>query len=114
MHLYEVVHWGSHGNGDAEDTIYLVRATHYREAVDLVFSNASPSDHNGVHNPISHTVYEIGTDSSSLTDHTPVILRGPYFAYAHNHGWKSWSRVFGSDGYLDQWELDSHADPDSS
>jgi hypothetical protein len=47
MKLYEVIFWGSHGNGDAEDTIYLFRAPDFRAALDEVSTNASPSNHGG-------------------------------------------------------------------
>src|SRR5262245_43117426 len=78
MKLFEVIFWGSHGDGNAEDTIYLVRALDFRAAVEDVERNASPNNHNGKRFPLAHVVYEIGTDLSPYADPDPGILRGPY------------------------------------
>jgi hypothetical protein len=42
MKLYEVIFCGSRGNGDDEETIYLVRAPDFRTALEDVQRNASP------------------------------------------------------------------------
>lgn len=102
MNLYEVIFWGSRGNGDAEDTIYLVRASDFRAAVEDVERNTSPSDHNGESSP--HVVYEIGTDLSPYAEANPQILRGPYFAFAYNHGWRAWQRRIEGSSYTNEWE----------
>lgn len=103
MNIYEVVFWGSKGKADAADTIYLVRAPDFHAAIDEVQRNASWSDHRGnSHWP--DTVYEVGVDLSPLTVAGPCVLRGPYFAFAYNHGWKAWSRKISDSVDIDEWE----------
>jgi hypothetical protein len=115
MKLYEVIFWGSHGDGDAEDTIYFVRAPDFRAAVDDVQRNASASHHNGERAPLAHVVYEVGTDLSPCADSNARILRGPYFAYAYNLGWKAWHRKIEDSDYTNEWEEESQiAEPDRS
>ena len=110
MKIYEVIFWGSHGKGDDEDTIYLVRASDFRAAVEDVQCNASPSNHNGERFPFAHVVHEVGTDLSPYADANPRILRGPYFAHAYNFGWKSWHRKIEGSDYTNDWEeKDIHA-----
>ena len=109
MKLYEVIFSGSGGNPDAEDTIYLVRAPDFRAALEDVERNASSSDHNGERSPLAHAVYEVGTDLSPYAASNPHILRGPYFAFAHNHGWRAWHRKIEGSNYTNEWEEDVHA-----
>lgn len=104
MKLFEVIFWGSHGDGNSEDTIYLVRAPDFRSAVDDVQRNASARDHNGESGPLPHVVYEVGTDLSPYADSNPRILRGPYFAHAYNFGWRAWHRKIKGSGYAREWE----------
>ena len=111
MNLYEVVFWGSHGDGDAEDTIYLVRAADFRAAAEDVQRNGSPSKHTGRHDTMAHTVYEVGRDLSPYADDNPRILRGPYFAFAYNFGWRSWSRKIEGAEYTKEWQEDQVAEP---
>jgi hypothetical protein len=92
MNIYEVVFYGSHGDPDAEDTIYLVRAPDFRAAIEDVARNGSPREHNGCRSDLADAVYELGQDSSPYADRNPRILRGPYFAFAYNCGWRSWVR----------------------
>jgi hypothetical protein len=109
MNLFEVIFWGSRGNGDAEDTIYLVRAPDFRTAVEDVQRNASSSHHNGESSPLAHVVYEIGTDLSPYAESNPQILRGPYFAFAYNRGWRAWQRKIEGSSYTNEWEEEVHA-----
>ena len=104
MNLYEVIFWGLRGNADAEDTIYLVRALDCLSAVEDVQRNASPNDHNGEMSPLAHVVYEIGTDLSPSAQSDPQILRGPYFAFAYNRGWRAWRRTIEGSSYTTEWE----------
>jgi hypothetical protein len=105
MNLYEVIHWGSHGKADSEDTIYLVRASGFRAAIEHVQRNTSPSDRNGKSGQLAHIVYELGMDSSPLADSDhPRTLRGPYFKFAYNYGWKSWERKIKGSEYTNEWE----------
>ena len=92
MNIYEVVFLGSHGEPDAEDTIYLVRALDFRSAIEEVVRNCSPWDHNGCRSKFADAIYEVGRDLSPFADKHPTVLRGPYFAFATNFGWRSWSR----------------------
>jgi hypothetical protein len=104
MNLYEVIYYGSHGDGNAKDTIYLVRATDFRAAIEHVQYNLSASDHNGKTGILADVVYEIGIDlSASAAANHPCTLRGPYFAFAHNSGWKSWERKLAGSDYSDDW-----------
>src|SRR2546430_101116 len=52
MNIYEVIFWGSHGKGNAEDTIYLVRAPDFLAAVEDAQRNGSPSQH-GTRSPFA-------------------------------------------------------------
>jgi hypothetical protein len=104
MKLFEVIFWGAQGDVDAKDTIYLVRSSDFRAAVEDVQRNASPSNHNGEMSPLAHTVYEIGTDASPHANSNPRILRGPYFDFAHNHGWRAWHRKMEGSSDTDEWE----------
>jgi hypothetical protein len=105
MNIYEVIYWGSHGDGNAEDTIYLVRASDYREAYEHVQRNSSARDHNGKSGELAHVVYEVAIDLSPYADSNhPCTLRGPYFAFATNYGWKSWERKIEGSEYTREWE----------
>lgn len=106
MNLYEVVFWGSHGDGHVEDTIYLVRAPDFRAAVEDVQCNGSPCKHTGRADSLAHVVYEVGTDLSPYAETNPRILRGPYFASAYNFGWRSWSRRIEGSDYTREWVED--------
>ena len=109
MKLFEVIYWGSHGDGNAEDTIYLVRALDFSAAFEDVQRNASASDHNGERAPLAHVVYEVGTDLSPYADSNPGILRGPYFAFAYNFGWRSWHRKSEGAKYTYEWEEENRS-----
>jgi hypothetical protein len=107
MNIYEVIFLASHGKRDSEDTIYLVRASDFRTAVEHVQHNTSPSDHNGVNAPQAHAVYEVGVDLSPYADSNhPCTLRGPYFAFAVNRGWKAWRRKMEGADYTNEWEAE--------
>ena len=111
MKLYEVIYWGSNGDGNAEDTIYLVRAADFRSAVEHVQRNISASDHNEESGILADIVYEIGVDLSPFADvNHPTTLRGPYFAFAFNSGWKAWKRKLEETNDANQWEEDSNAE----
>ena len=115
MKLFEVIFWGSHGDGNAKDTIYLVRAPDFRTAIEDVQCNASPSDHNGDADRLAHVVYEVGTDLSPYAESDPCILRGPYFASAYNRGWKAWHRKIEGSSYSHEWEEETQiAEPGAS
>lgn len=103
MNIYEVIFLGSRGKGDSEDTIYLVRAPDFLTAVEDVQRNGSPSQH-GTRSPFADIVYEVGVDLSSHADTNPRILRGPYFAFAYNFGWKSWERKSEDANHTNEWE----------
>jgi hypothetical protein len=104
MNIYEVVFWGSRGNTDAEDTLYLVRAPNFKAAAELAERNGEPWKHNGNGSQMSDVVYEVGIDLSPYASANPCILRGPYIAMATNYGWKSWSRIFVGTDYTNEWE----------
>ena len=108
MNLYEVIYWGSQGDGNAEDTIYLVRASDFHEAVEHTQRNLSASDHNGETGILADVVYEIGIDLSpfAVSNH-PCTLRGPYFEFAYNSGWKSWKRKLEGSEYTNEWIEDT-------
>jgi len=109
MKIYEVIYWGSHGDGNAEDTIYLVRAPDFRSAVEHVQRNTSASDHNGESGLLADVVYELGTDlSSNAGSNHPCTLRGPYFAFAINCGWNSWERKIEGSSCTNDWEEKVH------
>ena len=108
MKLYEVIFYGSHGDGNAEDTIYLVRANTFPNAVELASAFARAENHNGEHLPEADVVHEIGTDSSfNAGDNRERVLRGPYFFHAINYGWKHWQRKLESK----DWEEVKHEPP---
>lgn len=111
MNLYEVVFWGSHGDGTAEDTIYRVRAPDFRSAVEDVQTNGSPTKHTGRPDSVAHRVHEVGRDLSPYAERNPRILRGPYFAFAYNLGWRSWSRTLEGADYTSDWVEDQIAEP---
>jgi len=93
MKLYEVIFYGSHGDGNAEDTIYLVRSHNFLKAAQLASAFARAEDHGGKRFPEADVVHEIGTDSSPYADKGgEKALRGPYFNFAYNYGWKAWKR----------------------
>jgi hypothetical protein len=92
MNIYEVIFWGSHGDPNSEDTIYLVRASDFRSAIEQVVRSGSPQEHNGCRSNLADAVYEVGQDLSPYAEANPCILRGPYFAFACNFGWRSWTR----------------------
>src|SRR4051812_20170124 len=107
MNLYEVIYHGSNGDANAQDTIYLVRAPDFRAAITEVTNNGQPWKYDGSGRGLAHVVYEIGIETTPLGDsHVPSLLRGPYFAFAHNFGWRMWQRKRGSDGvsYLEEWD----------
>jgi hypothetical protein len=92
MNLYEVVFWGSKGNPNAEDTIYLVRAPDFKIAIQLLDALPSPD-----------RVYEIGRDLSVIGGSSQCILRGPYFAFAHNFGWRAWQKKYKNGDHPNEW-----------
>jgi hypothetical protein len=92
MNIYEVIYWGSPGKRDEEDTIYLIRAEKFSDAVEHTQQFARPEDHGGENWPLADVVYEIGRDLSMGLDKFPHVLRGPYYAKAFNFGWRSWHR----------------------
>ena len=81
-----------------------MRAPDFRTAVENVERNTSPSDHNGVSAPQANAVYEVGVDLSPYAPSNPGILRGPYFAFAYNFGWKYWSRECEGSNATEVWE----------
>lgn len=102
MNLYEVIYWSSHGKSNSEDTIYLVRAPDFLAAVEHVRCNTSLSDHSGI---LAHIVYEIGVDLSPTADSdSPRTIRGPYFSFAYNCGWRSWERQMKGSEYTTEWK----------
>ncbi len=103
MNIYEVIFWSSRGERNSEDTIYLVRASNFRAAVEDVQRNGSPMEH-GTRSLLADVVYEIGVDVSPYATGHPGILRGPYFAFAVNHGWKAWHRRFEGSNQTNEWE----------
>lgn len=109
MNLYEVIFWGADGHDNDEDTIYLVRASDWRAAVELVRTNASPSVHMIHRSTSAHRVHELGTASSRFGEPREQILRGPYFQSAYNHGWRAWDREIVGDDYTDNWKEEAHA-----
>ena len=110
MNLYEVIFWGADGYDNDEDTIYLVRASDWRAAGELVRTNASPNVHKIHRSTLAHRVHEIGSDSSPFAELQEQILRGPYFQCAYNYGWRAWSRQIGETGdYTSEWEVENHA-----
>lgn len=109
MNLYEVIFWGAEGRDDDADTIYLVRASDFRSAVEFVSVNASPSHHSGERFPLAHVVYELGSDASPHAETSgTLILRGPYFQSAYNYGWRAWNRKLEGSDYTKEWEEATH------
>jgi len=108
MKLYEVIFRSSHSDQPEKDTIYLVRARDFQEAIDEVSTNASPSHHGGKRFPLAHFVYEIGEDLSLFPEDHPRILRGPYIASAYNRGWRAWHRKIEGSDYTREWEEERH------
>ena len=105
MNLYEVVFWGSNGDGNARDTIYLVRAPDFLTAVQFIERNASPANHAGERWPKAAAVYELGVEAANpAEDETQRMLRGPYFEFAYNHGLRQWMRIWEGSGYTNEWE----------
>ena len=93
MNLYEVIfHWAEGRNDDA-DTIYLVRASDFRSAIEIACRSLSTQHHATQARPIMpDVVYEIGKDSSIYPQPEALWLRGPYVQCAYNYGWKKWQR----------------------
>ena len=106
MKIYEVTYWGSNGDGDAKDTNYLVRAPDHLSAVFHVQINASPSYHNGEHQPLAHKVSEVGLDLSQKQEEDLCILRGPYFEHAYSRGWVCWHREPDAPDEAESWVKD--------
>jgi hypothetical protein len=92
MTIYEVIFWGSLGKRDEKDTLYLVRAMDFQSAVQEVIRNGAPEKFDGTGTPLVDAVYEVGQDLCPYPNQEARILRGPYFAFAYNYGWRSWSR----------------------
>src|SRR4051812_9677629 len=103
MNLYEVVCWRPQSGEPQTDAIYLVRARDFRSAVEAVVKKACPEDHSG-EPPFINEVFEIGVDQSSPPSADALILRGPYFQTAYNHGWKVWERKVDGTKITDDWE----------
>ena len=100
MNLYEVIYSGSQGQCEGnEDTIFLVRAPDFHLAVEIV--DLQGIRYEGNVKPLAWVVYEIGVDLSwHPIEGGTRILRGPYFAFAYNYGWRSWRRkTTGRSGY---------------
>lgn len=106
MNLYEVIFQNSYGKTDGdEDTIYLVSAPDFKQAVEEVWRNASSSNHGGERNPLADIVHEIGVDLSRHTESVGTrILRGPYIQCAYNYSWKSWRRKCEGTEKTKEWE----------
>lgn len=111
MNIYEVVFWGSHGDGNAEDTIYLVRAPDFRTAVEDVQRNGGVSEYRNGLDSRADNVHEVGVDLSPYAEKNPCILRGPYFAFAVNRGWRSWSRKMKEGEPTNEWVEDQFIGP---
>lgn len=103
MNIYEVIYWGSPGKRDKEDTIYLVRAEKFKDAIEITQQFAKPMDHGGANWRLPDIVYEIGRDLSIGLETFPHVLRGPYFAKAFNFGWKYWDRRAEDGSETDVW-----------
>jgi hypothetical protein len=114
MKIFEVIFLGSHGDENAEDTIYLVRATDFRSAVDDVQRTASARHHKGKKAPLAHVVHELGTDLSKHAESNPQIIRGPYFAHAYNYGWRAWHRKTEGPDDATDWTEESQQVPQDS
>lgn len=105
MNLYEVIFYGTLDKQDSDDdTIFLVRASDFRSAVEEVLVNRrSQLPAEGAGRAIARVVYEIGIDRSSHSEQ-PRVLRGPYLQAAYNYGWKSWRRRIEDGEVTDEWE----------
>lgn len=87
MKLYEVIFYGAH---DA-DIIYLVRASDFREAIEVACHSLSSKHHDLSKGcPIPDLVYELAEDLSLCGAALP--LRGPYVQPAYNYSWRRWER----------------------
>ena len=106
MNLYEVMFYGTLNKLDNDaDTIFLVRASDFRSAVEEVLVNRSsqlPAE--GARRAIARVVYEIGIDRSCHSEQHPSVLRGPYFQAAYNYGWKWWKRRVEDGEVTEEWE----------
>ena len=114
MNLYEVVFWGSNGDGNAEDTIYLVRAPDFRAAVDEVQCNGGADKYKDSLDTRPHKVHEVGRDLSPYAEKNPCILRGPYFAFACNFGRRSWSRKVEANEWIEDDAVEPQAPSNAS
>jgi hypothetical protein len=102
MKIYEVICYGCDHDPDGpdgKDTIFLVRAKNFKEAVDFIELNYLPSVPHEFVNDFVNEVHEIGEDLSDINE--TEKLRGPYFENAFNRGWKSWNRI----DKEDPWEV---------
>ena len=105
MNLYEVIFYGADGRNDDADTIYLVRASDFRSAVETVCHSLSAKYHALHESPITpDAVFEIGKDLSASQDTVPLPLRGPYVQCAYNYGWRTWERKIKEGVKTDDWE----------
>jgi hypothetical protein len=123
--LYEVVFFNSLSPEPSHDTIYLVSARTFEEAVEEVCLNASKANHSEGHfwiwhpkemspqiisKPVRgllpHWVFEIGIFKPYGHEERPRILRGPYFQPAYNYGHRRWAREFTGTDYGDKWVED--------
>jgi hypothetical protein len=103
MNIYEVIYWGSPGKRDKEDTIYLIRADNFSDAIGITQQFAKPKDHGGESSPLPSVIYEIGQDLSVGLETFPRVLRGPYFDKAFNFGWRYWDRRAEDGSETDVW-----------
>jgi hypothetical protein len=108
MNIYEVIFYETLDEQDSDaDTIFLVRASDFRSAIEEVLVNRSSQlPAKGARRAIARVVYEIGIDRSCDPDQLPRVLRGPYFQAAYNFGWKSWKRRVEDGEVTDEWEED--------
>lgn len=108
MKLYEVIFLGTGGKVDNDsDTMFLVRASNFRSALEEACLNGNPK-------MVPYVVHEIGEDSTRFPEDAPRILRGPYMAYSDNYGWRSWHRKIKGSDYIDEWEEKSYGDNSKS
>lgn len=105
MKIYEVIFWGSNGDGNAEDTIYLVRAPDFRSAADEAQRVASLANRGDIAASYADAVYEVGVNLGSSGDSHALIILGPCYAYAVNRGWKAWKRKLDQSN---EWEENHH------
>jgi hypothetical protein len=106
MNIYEIVFSGTKDHRDDDsDTIFLVRASDFRTAMEEVILNrAGVLPSNNQKKLLPRVVHEMGIDLSAHSDDSSRILRGPYFQCAYNYGWKSWERKTKDGSYTDEWE----------